>query len=90
MSWDRGARGWSVRAWLTSPHVAKNLDVAGNLFLGALYAGLLEVVNEELVAPPAATTRVRRPGGLPVLAKTCIDETGEREGGGWREQSRQR
>ena len=71
MSWDRGARGWSVRAWLTSPHVAKNLDVAGNLFLGALYAGLLEVVNEELVAPPAATTRVRRPGGLPVLAKTC-------------------
>ena len=44
--------------------------MAGDLFLGAVYAVLLEVVDEELVAPATATTGVGRPRGLPVLAET--------------------
>ena len=36
----------------TLPHIAQHLDVAGDLFPGPLYTGLLEIINEELVAPP--------------------------------------
>lgn len=41
--------------WLTSPHIAEDLDVARDLFLCAFDAGLLEMVDEELVPPPTAT-----------------------------------
>jgi len=36
----------------TLPHIAQHLYVAGDLFPGPLYAGLLEIINEELVTPP--------------------------------------
>ena len=41
--------------WLPPPHIAEDLDVARDLFLCALDAGLLEMVDEELVPPPTAT-----------------------------------
>ena len=37
---------------LSLPHIAQYLDVAGDLFPGPLYTGLLEIIDEELVAPP--------------------------------------
>lgn len=37
-----------------------------DLLLGALDASRLEVVDEELVAPPAATTGICSPWRLPV------------------------
>ena len=48
--------------WLPPPHIAEDLNVTRDLLLGALDAGFLEVIHEELVAPPAATTRVGGPG----------------------------
>ena len=41
--------------WLPPPHIAEDLDVARDLFLCAFDAGLLEMVDEELVPPPTAT-----------------------------------
>ena len=35
--------------WLTSPHIAEDLDVARDLFLGSIDAGLLEVLDENHV-----------------------------------------
>lgn len=55
--------------WLAPPHVSQHLDVAGDLLLAAYYAMLLEVVDQKLVAPAAAATRVGGPGGLPVLSQ---------------------
>lgn len=43
--------------------------MAGDLLLGAVDAVLLEIVDEELVAPAAASARVGGPGRLPVLAE---------------------
>ena len=47
---------------LALPHVPQYLDMTRDLFLGTFYAGLLQVVDEELVAPSAAAARVRSPG----------------------------
>ena len=44
---------------LSLPHIAQDLDVACYLFLGALDALLVEVIDEELVAPAAAAARLR-------------------------------
>ena len=60
-----------MRTWLASPHVAEDLDVARDLFLCALDAGLLEVVDEELIAPAAAAAGVGGPGRLPVGMEAC-------------------
>ena len=70
--------------WLASPHVAEDLDVARDLLLCAFYAGLLEVIDEELVAPAAAAARIGSPGRLPVLAKTWGTRRGRDERGGTR------
>jgi hypothetical protein len=37
---------------LSLPHVAQHLYMAGDLFPGPFYAGLLKIIDEELVAPP--------------------------------------
>jgi len=37
---------------LALPHIAQHLYVAGDLLPGPLYTGLLEIIDEELVAPP--------------------------------------
>ncbi len=55
--------------WLTPPHVTEDLNMTGDLLLSALCAGRLEVVDEELVAPPATTTGICGPGRLPVEAE---------------------
>ena len=34
------------------PHIAQHLDVAGDLFPGPLYTGLLKIIDEKLVTPP--------------------------------------
>ena len=56
--------------WLAPPHVAQDLDVAGDLFLGAVDAGFLEVLYEELIPPSAAAPGVGRPGRIPVFFQT--------------------
>lgn len=48
--------------------------MARDLFLGALDAVPGEIIDQELVAPPAAASRVGGPGGIPVLMKACIDD----------------
>ena len=58
LAW-RGERG--RRTWLSPPHIAEDLDVARDLFLGAVDAILVEMVDEELVAPPTATAGVGGP-----------------------------
>jgi hypothetical protein len=52
---------------LALPHVPQYLDMTRDLFLRTFYASLFQVVDEELVAPSAATTRIRSPGRFPVL-----------------------
>ena len=56
--------------WLTSPHIAEDLDVARDLFLCALDAGLLEMLDEELVPPATASARIGGPRRLPVFPET--------------------
>lgn len=50
-----------IRTWLFPPHIAQNLDVAGNLFLGAFNAKFLEMIDEELISPTTATTGIGSP-----------------------------
>ena len=58
-----------IRTWLFPPHVTQDLNVAGNLFLGAVDAGFLEMVYQELVSPTTTTTRIGSPGGFPVVSE---------------------
>lgn len=55
----------------TLPHIAQHLNMTGDLFPGPLYAGLLEIIDKELVSPPRTAAREGGPGRFPVLAKTC-------------------
>lgn len=47
---------------LASPHIAEDLNMARNLLLGTLDAGLLEMLDKKLVPPTATATRVGCPG----------------------------
>jgi len=57
--WERMGYNWIVFfpfgtenvTRLSLPHIAQDLDVTGDLFPGPLYAGLLEIIDEELVSP---------------------------------------
>ena len=68
LAW-RGEGAKSI-TWLPPPHIAQDLDVTRDLLLGSLNAVLVEVVDEELIPPPTAITRVGSPGRAPVIAKT--------------------
>ena len=61
MSGLGGGASDGTRTGLSPPHVSEDLDVAGNLFLGALDAVTLEMIDEELVAPSTAATGVGGP-----------------------------
>lgn len=56
--------------WFTSPHVAEDLYMTGDLFLAAFNAKLLEMVDQELVPPTAAAAGISCPRRLPVFLET--------------------
>ena len=63
------------RTRMTFPHISKNLDVRGNLFLCARYVVLVEMVDEKLVPPARPTAGKVGPRGGPVELEAVEEDT---------------
>ena len=60
--------------------------MARHLFLGAIDAGLLQIVDEKLIPPTGSTSGVGGPWTVPVLAEALCREIqtgGNNAGEGW-------
>ncbi len=74
--WDGASRKGRATDGLSLPHIAQDLDVACDLFLGAFDALLVEVIDEELVAPAAAAAGlgVGGIGRVPIFTEACTEK----------------